>query len=263
MAGPDDDGADADGAADRRRGTGRPRSPGIAASFRAAATDFYYQSIRLVPANVAWGLTLLAWLAFGLGAGPLIALITAPLLAVPYVAIARLAVLTARGRDVVLSDAVDAIRRFGLVALVAGALSALGFAILASNVIVGANLEGPVGWVLSTLAAAGLIGLWVYGVPFWVLLVDPDRDGQSVRAKARLAALLTAAAPGRLSWLAFLLFLVLVVSTIAIVALLTIAPAYSLLVASRYTLPLSDRLEDWLAAHGRAIGPGRRGDAAG
>jgi len=237
----------------------RPRGTGLAAAFRAAAVDFYYQSIRLVPANVAWGLTLLAWLAFGLGGGPLIALISAPLLAIPYVAIARLAALTARGRDVVLSDAIDAVRRFGLAALVAGALAALAFAILASNVIVGANLEGPVGWVLSTLAAAGLIALWVYSVPFWVLLVDPDRDDQPIRAKVRVAALLMVAAPGRLSWLAFLLFLVLVISTVAIVALLTIAPAYALLVSARYTLPLSDRLERWLEARDGRPGTGDRG----
>jgi hypothetical protein len=241
----------------------RPKNPGVGASFRAAAVDFYYQSIRLVPANVAWGLTLLAWLAFGLGTGPLIALVTAPLLAVPYVAIARLAALTARGRDVVLSDATDAVRRYGLVALAAGALATLAFAILASNVIVGANLEGPVGWVLSTLAAAGLIGLWVYSVPFWVLLVDPDRDDQPVRAKVRLAALLMVAAPGRLSWLAFLLFVVLVVSTIAIVALLTIAPAYGLLVAGRYALPLSDRLEHWLETRDGGSGPGSRENPTG
>ena len=41
-------------------GVGRPESPGIAASFRAAAFDFYYQSIRLVPANLLWGVAFLA-----------------------------------------------------------------------------------------------------------------------------------------------------------------------------------------------------------
>ena len=143
---------------------------------------------------IVWGLTLLAWLAFGVGGGPVTALLSAPLLAVPYVAIARLAALTARGRDVVLSDALDAIRRFGLVALAAGAFAALAFAILASNIIVGTRVGGPVGWVLSTLAAAGILVLWVYGWPFWVLLVDPERDDERIAAKVRLAALLVIAA---------------------------------------------------------------------
>ncbi|HET9346484.1 MAG TPA: hypothetical protein VFO05_12365 [Candidatus Limnocylindrales bacterium] len=230
----------------------RPASPGIAAAFRAAALDFYYQSIRLVPANVLWGVALLAWLVFGVGAGPLVALASAPLVAVPYVALARLAALTVRGRDVVLSDVVDAIRRFGIGGLVAGAVTALATAILASNVLVGVNLGGPAGWFLSTLAATGLVAMWVYGTVFWVLLVDPDRDERPALAKARLAALLAVAIPGRLSLLALLLFLLLAISTVAIVALLTIAPAYALLVSARFGLPLADRLEAWLDRRGSA-----------
>jgi hypothetical protein len=230
----------------------RPTSPGIAGAFRAAAFDFYYQSIRLVPVNVLWGVSVLAWLVFGVGAGPLVALACAPLVAVPYVALARLAALTARGHDVVLSDALDAIRRFGLPALVAGAIAALAAAILASNLIIGANLGGPVGWLLSTLAAAGLVAMWVYGIAFWPLLVDPERDERPALAKARLAAYLAVAIPGRLSWLALLLFLLLAASTVAVVALLTIAPAYALLVSARFTLPLSDRLERWLDRRGAA-----------
>jgi hypothetical protein len=227
-------------------------SPGIAASFRAAAFDFYYQSIRLVPANVLWGVTVLAWLVFGVGAGPLVALATAPLVAVPYAAVARLAALTVRGRDVVLSDVVEAIRHFGVAALVAGAIAALATAILVSNAIVGVNLGGPIGWILSTLAATGLVALWVYGIAFWVLLVDPDRDDRPALAKARLAAVLTVAIPGRLSLLALLLFVLLAISTVAVVALLTIAPAYALLVSGRYALPLADRLELWLDRRGAA-----------
>jgi hypothetical protein len=231
-------------------GVEKPARPGIVAAFRAAAFDFYYQSIRLVPANLLWGGAVLAWLAFGLGAGPIVALVTAPLVAIPYVALARLAALTVRGRDVVVSDVVDAIRRFGLVALVSGAVATIAAAILASNVILGANVGGPVGWVLSTLAATGLIALWVYGLPFWVLLVDPERDGQPVVRKARLAALLFLAIPGRLSWLALLLAGLLLVSTVAVVAVLTIAPAYALLVSARFGLPLADRLERWLDDRG-------------
>ena len=238
--------------AELRRSTG----PGVAASFRAAAFDFYYQSIRLVPANVLWGASLLAWLAFGLGGGPLVALATAPLLAVPYAAVARLAALTVRGHDVVLSDVVDAIRRFGLSALIAGVTVTLAVAILASNVILGANLGGAAGWVLSTLAVTGLVALWVYGIAFWVLLVDPERDARSSASKARLAALLAVAIPGRLSWLSFLLFGLLLLSTVAVVALLTIAPAYALLVAGRYALPLADRLERWLEGRPGADDPG-------
>ena len=223
----------------------RSTSLGVAASFRAAAFDFYYQSIRLVPANLLWGASLLVWLVFGLNGGPLVTLVTAPLVAVPYVAVARLAALTVRGRDVVLSDIVTAIRRYGIPALIAGAIATLASAILASNVIVGANLGGPAGWLLSTFAAMGLIALWVYGIAFWSVLVDPEREDRPALTRARAALLLAVAIPGRLSWLALLLFLLLTVSTVAIVALLTIAPAYALLVSGRYVLPRADRLERW------------------
>jgi hypothetical protein len=221
-------------------------SPGLRASFRAAAVDFYYQSIRLVPANLFWGLTFLAWLAVAVASGPLVTLVAAPLVAIPYVAVARLAALTARGRDVVLSDVVAAVRAYGVAAIVAGVVATVLVAVLASNVVLGAQLGGLAGWLLSTLAAAGLVGLWVFSVPFWVLLVDPEREDQPVRSRLRLAALLMVAAPGRLSWLALLLAGLLLVSTVAFVALLTIAPAYASLVAARYVLPLADRLERWL-----------------
>jgi hypothetical protein len=94
------------------------------------------------------------------------------------------------------------------------------------------------------------VALWVLAVPFWPILVDPERDDTPALARARLAALVVVAAPGRLAWLAFLLLLLLLVSTVAFVAVLTIAPAYASLVAARYTLPLSDRLERWLADRG-------------
>jgi hypothetical protein len=234
----------------RARPASRQASPGLAASFRAAAFDFYYQSIRLVPANLLWGLSFLAWLLIAIATGPLVTLLTAPLLAVPWVGLVRLAALTARGRDVVLSDVVAAVRSYGLQALLAGAVAVLAVVVLASNVIVGANLGGPLGWLLSTFAGAGLVVLSVLTVPFWPILVDPEREDMPALARARLAALVVVAAPGRLAWLAFLLLVLLLVSTVAFVAVLTIAPAYASLVAARYTLPLSDRLERWLADRG-------------
>jgi hypothetical protein len=224
----------------------RPRGTGLAAAFRAAAVDFYYQSIRLVPANLLWGLAFLAWLVVTVSTGPLVTLATAPLVAVPWVGVVRLAALTARGQDVVLSDVGTAIRRFGLLALASGAFLALAVAILASNAYLGASLGGPVGWALTTLSLTGLLALWVLSWPYWVLLVDPEREDRPLRSRARIAALLVVAAPGRLAWLSLLLAVLLLVSTVAFVAVLTIAPAYAALVSARYCLPLSDRLERWL-----------------
>jgi hypothetical protein len=168
------------------------------------------------------------------------------LLAIPYVGIVRIAALTVRGRDVVLSDVWRAYRRFGPVALGLGVAETLGVAMLASNVVVGVNIGGPVGWVFSTLAGCGLVAIWVVGFPAWVLLVDPEREDRPWRDRLRLAVLLAIAAPGRLALLALVLLVVLAISTVAFAALLTISVAYASLADARYVLPLADRLEAWL-----------------
>ena len=229
--------------------TGR-RAPsiGIGGAARAALFDFYYQSIRLVPANVAWGVAVLALVAVALQTGPIPTLALAPLVAIPYVGVVRLAALTARGRDVVLSDAVAAYRTYALPALLAGAGFAVAAAVFGTNVVVGALTGGVLGWGFATLAAWGLIATWVYGLVFWVLLVDPERATQPAVRKARLAALILLAAPGRLAALGLFVAIVLAISTVAIAALLTISVAYAALVTARYVLPLADRVETWLDA---------------
>jgi uncharacterized membrane protein YesL len=227
---------------------------GLRSAFRAAAIDFYYQSIRVVPANIAWGVAFLAVLAIAISGGPIVTLLGLPLLAIPYVGIVRLAALTARGRDVVLSDVWRAYREFGLAALAIGVLTTLAAALLASNVVIGATMGGLGGWLFATLAASGLLGIWVVGFPLWILLVDPERADRRLRDRVRLAVLLVLAAPGRMLALGLLLLVLLLISTVAFAALLTISLSYAALVAARYVLPLADRLETWLAAReaGRA-----------
>ena len=225
------------------RGSGEP---GLRSALRAAAFDFYYQSTRLVPANIAWGLVLLLVLVVSLGGGPLATLAAAPLLAIPYAGCVRLAAQAVRGRDVVLSDLPRAYRRYGLVALAIGAGVTVAGALLASNVVVGAVTGGAIGWGFGTLAVSGLLAIWVASFPVWVVLVDPAREDRPIRDRLRLAILLVVAAPGRCTLLALVLLAILVLSTIAFAAVLTISISYAGLVAARYLLPLADRLEAWL-----------------
>jgi len=226
---------------------------GLRSAIRAAAFDFYYQSIRVVPANILWGISLLAVLAVAIDGDPLLTLAVAPLMAIPYVGIVRLAALAARSRDVVLSDVFRAYREFGLAALGIGTLTTLAVALLASNVVVGATMGGLGGWVFATLAASGLLGVWVVGFPTWVLVVDPNRADRPLRDRLRLAVLLVLAAPGRMAALGALLLILLLISTVAFAALMTISVSYAALVAARYVLPLADRLEAWIVA--REAGP--------
>jgi len=129
----------------------------------------------------------------------------------------------------------------------------LAVALLASNVVVGATMGGLGGWVFATLAASGLLGVWVVGFPTWVLVVDPNRADRPLRDRLRLAVLLVLAAPGRMAALGALLLILLLISTVAFAALMTISVSYAALVAARYVLPLADRLEAWIVV--REAGP--------
>jgi hypothetical protein len=220
---------------------------GLRSAFRAAAFDFYYQSIRVAPANVIWGVALLAVVAVSISGGPIATLAVLPLLAIPYVGIVRLAALVARDRDVVLSDIWRTYRQFGVLAFAVGAVTTVAAVLLASNVVIGVTLGGLGGWVFATLAASGLLGIWVVGFPMWILFVDPERADRPLRDRLRLAVLLVLAAPGRMVALGLLLLIVLLISTVAFAALLTISVSYAALVAARYVLPLADRLESWLS----------------
>jgi len=239
--------------------TGPRAVPTLRGAFRLAATDFYYQSIRLVPANVAWGAGFLAVLAIAFWLSPALALVIAPLLCLPLVGIARLAAQIVRGDDVVLSDIATAMRSHGLSALAAGVVIELATIVAATNVVAGMSGGGAIGWAFVMLAAWGLAALWVVGLAFWPLLVDPARDAMTVAARARLAGLVVLAHPARFAALGASVALVTLVSAVAFAALLSVSVAFIALVASRVTLPSADQLEARLA--GSAATPDPIGQA--
>jgi len=224
------------------------RIPTVRAAFRAAATDFYYQSLRLVPANVVWGAALLAVLAIAFWLSPVLALVTAPLLCLPLVGVTRLAAQIVRGEDVVLSDVTTAIRTFARPALAAGMVVVLATIVITTNVVAGVSGGGPIGWAFATLAAWGLVALWIVGLAFWPLLVDPVRQAMPLTARARLAVLVVLAYPVRFASLAASLAVVTLVSAIAFAALLSVSVAFMALVATHVTLPAADELEAGLAS---------------
>ena len=217
---------------------------------RGAASDFYYQSVRLVPANLVWGVGFLALFALAAGRGSLVALVLLPLLAIPWVGVVRLAALIVRKDDVVLSDVFEAYRTYLRPTLGVGIATVLATTVFATNVALGLTSGAALGWAFATLAAWGLVLTWLFSLCFWPLLVDPRRGHLGVMRKARLAAFLIVAFPGRLGLLGLVLGIILVVSTIAIAAILSISVAYGALVACRVVLPAADRLEARLALTG-------------
>jgi hypothetical protein len=216
-------------------------------ALRRAAVDFYYQSIRLVPANVVWGIVLLAlgWAAISLGVW--VAIVGAPLLGPPLAGIYRLAGLVIRGQHVVLSDAFAAARELFVPALVAAAAVGWGLGLLALNVAIGTNTSSPLGWAFATLAGWGAVALLIYAVAVWPLLADPARAAEPARERARLAGYVVLAAPFRMFGLTVVIAVIAVVSTIAFAALVTISVAFIALVACHMVLPDADRLVEHLA----------------
>jgi len=233
--------------------------PTLRGAFRAAGADFYYQSLRLVPANVAWGAGFLAVLAIAFWLSPALALVIAPLLCLPLVGIVRLAAQIVRSEDVVLSDITTAARSYGLSALAAGVVFEVATLVAATNVVAGMSGGGAIGWAFAMLAAWGLAALWVIGLAFWPLLVDPARDATPVGARARLAGLVVLAHPARFASLGASVAVVTIVSVVAFAALLSVSVAFIALVASRVTLPSADQLEARLT--GSAATPGAIGQA--
>ena len=216
-------------------------------ALRRAAVDFYYQSIRLVPANVVWGIVLVVLGLAAIRLGPWVAIVGAPLLGPPLAGIYRLAGLVTRGRHVVLSDAFAAARELFVPALLLAAVVGWGLGLLALNVAVGINASNPLGWGFATLAGWGAVALLIYAVVVWPLLADPARATEPARERVRLAGYVVLAAPFRMFGLTVVVAVLTVVSTIAFAALVTISVAFIALVACHMVLPDADRLVEHLA----------------
>jgi hypothetical protein len=216
-------------------------------AMRRAAVDFYYESIRLVPANVVWGVVLVAlgWAAIGFGTWA--AILGAPLLGPPLAGVYRLAGLVTRRRHVVLSDAFTAARELFVPSVLVAAGVGWGLGLLAANVAIGLNSSSVIGWGFATLAGWAAVALVIYAVVAWPLLADPGRAAEPARDRLRLAGYVVLAAPFRIFGLAIIAVVLGVVSTIAFAALVTISVAYIALLSCRIVLPDADRVVERLA----------------
>ena len=226
-------------------------APSLGRVIRASSTDFYFNSLRLIPANLLWGAGVLAvglvWLVWPVGA-----LLASPLMALPTVGVFRVAAGIVRNEpDVSFRDVLAAYRHHALPAVPLG----LGFVaaglILGTNFVTGLTQAEFGGWIIGTLAGWGLFIMWCLALIGWPLLVDPFRVDRPARERLRLAGLLLIAYPVRFAALGVVAAVVVVVSTILTAALLTIGVAFVALVACRYVYPAADRLESRLAGERR------------
>ena len=211
-------------------------------SIRAALSDFFFNSWRLVPANAIWGVGLLAIVVLVFTYLPAVPLALG-LLAFPTAGIFRLAAQIARDQPVAFSDSLDAWRRFLGPVVLMGVVVGVGTSVLLFNMIFGFSSSDPIGWLFATLALWGFLALWAVALAFWPLLLDPLRVGEPLAARLRLAVTVIIVSPGRYLALMLLAWVFLLVSTILLAALLTISVAIVALVFSRYVLPIADRIE--------------------
>lgn len=219
-----------------------PDALAVGPSIRAAITDFFFNSWRLVPANVIWGLGMILVVLL-LYVWPLGALVTLILLSLPTAGIYRLAALIVRDQPVAFSDALSAWREFLRPALLIGAALVGITTVLTVNLIVGFTSTDPIAWAVGTLAAWGLLATWTVALLVWPLVVDPLRDGQPLVQRLQLAGTLLLLAPLRVASLLLVMSAVFVVSAILFAALLTVSIAFIALVTTRYVLPAADRIE--------------------
>jgi uncharacterized membrane protein YesL len=222
----------------------------IQAALRQALRDFYFNSWRLAPANLLWGLVLIVALLAGpislLGGTFLIAL------AIPTAGVYRMGALIARDEAASFGDFVGAMRRFGPGAvLVALAVALLG-AVLTTNIFVGLQADNPLGWIVSAMALWGDVGLVMFLVAFWPIFVDPERDALRLRQKLALAGLAVIGRPIRVIVLTVTVLTVLAVSTVLFAMLIIVSVAYVAIVSSRVILPMIDEVEARLPEARRA-----------
>ena len=208
---------------------------------RTAAEDLYYHGVRLVVANLAWGIgaVLTAYAVTRSVLGLLALVIMVPL----TVGLMGMATALVRERSVVMSDFTRPIRsRFWkLLALAAAQLGIT--VIVAFDLLLGLQLGGILGVVMATVAFYSGLAIWVLAWTIWPLVTDPERQGEPVRASVRLGALLVLAHPIRMGMMAAVLAAITLASTILAAAIITFAAAYVALVSAHFVLPSADRLE--------------------
>jgi len=216
-------------------------APSILQAMRLAASDFYFNSLRFVPANAVWAVTIVAALFAAIVWPPATLLLAVS--AVPIAGLHRMAALLARGEPVSLSDFMDGMRRFGLQALGIAAGAALLAVVFLVNVAIGFGADGPLGWFLGATALYGLVALAMSLVAVWPVLVDPRHETATLRRRLRVAALVLIGRPGRLFLLTAVTGAILAVSTVLLAGIVLFGVAYASLVATRWVLPAADELE--------------------
>jgi uncharacterized membrane protein YesL len=208
---------------------------------RVAAEDLYYNGVRLIVANVTWGIgaLLTAYVLTRSLLGLLALVVMVPL----TVGLMGMATALVRERNVVMSDFLRPIRARFWRLLALGLAQLAVVAIAAFDLVIGLQLGGLAGLVLTVVAFYTVLAIWLLALAVWPIVADPERREEPLRSDLRLGALLVLAHPIRMGLLAIVVGLLAIVSTIFAAAIITFAAVYLALVAAHFVLPAADRLE--------------------
>lgn len=213
----------------------------IRRAMRQSLTDFYFNSWRLVPANLIWAVAFMTLLLSAVQFPP--AIVLTGLLAIPLAGLHRMAALIARGEPAGFSDFLVGMRRYGVTAFAVGSAATLLGSVLVVNTLMGFETGGPLGWFLGVSALYGLAGLAIYLVTLWPILVDPRHESASLRRRLALAGLVVIGRPMRAIGLPVVVVTLLGLSVVLFAAIVLVSVAYTSLVAARVVLPTLDELE--------------------
>ena len=218
-----------------------PSAPRLGRVLRVAAEDLYYHGVRLVPANVVWGIGLLA--TASLLARSVLGLVLVIVMIPLTFGLMGMAAILVRERSLVMGDFVRPIRSHFLQRLALG-IAQIGLLVVAAgDLLIGLQLGGLFGALLTVMAVYTAIGIWVYAVVAWPLVMDPIREDEPLRSRLRLALVLALARPFRIGALALILGVLLAAATVFAAAIITFAAVFAALIAAHYVLPAADRLE--------------------
>jgi len=207
---------------------------------REAVSDLYYNSWRFLGANVIVGAALIVILLAAVGS--LWALLLLPLAAVPAAGAMRMATRLVRDGSTGFDSFTELFRRPGRVLLLASA-QGLVLLVLGVDVAVGGELGSFAGSLLQVSALYGLAIGWAYAAAAWPIVLDPERDGDPLRARLRLALVILVAHPVRVGGVLLAAGLLLVVSVLLIAPFVTFAITLVWLGIARFVLPVADRIE--------------------
>jgi hypothetical protein len=216
------------------------RSPGLGPTARQAAFDLYYNFSSFIPANLIFGVGLVALI--GTASDPALGGLVAIGLVLVTAGCMALATTLVRDGHTDLGVFMSVVRHPWPVLGLGLAQLAVGM-ILVVDLVAGTGLGMPVGGVLVLSALYGLAILWTYAVVAWPIVLDPRRRDDPLAARLRLALGLLLARPGRMAGLAAVVGIFLAIATVLVAAVVTFALALAWLIVARYVLTIADRLD--------------------